>query len=130
MANTITSQTLIDGDKRAIIKYFIASDGSTGDVSDGVVVDVSALIDAPSKVTIEQIWTSFVGCSGVLEFDATTDVGALVIPGDVNMYQDYRSFGGIKDNSGAGSTGDIVLTTTGLATAGDAGHIIIAVRKD
>ena len=40
MANTITSQTLIDGDKRAIIKYFIASDGSTGDVSDGVVVDV------------------------------------------------------------------------------------------
>jgi hypothetical protein len=130
MANTKTSQTLIDGDKLAVIKVYIASDGAAGDLTDSVIVDVSALIGAPSKVTIEQIWTSFVGCSGVLEFDATTDVGALVIPGDVDMCQDYRNFGGIKDNSGAGSTGDITLSTTGFATAGDAGHIIIAVRKN
>jgi hypothetical protein len=67
----------------AVIKYYHRFGwNAAGDVSDGVVVDVSALIGAPSKVTIEQIWTSFVGCSGVLEFDATTDVGALVIPGD------------------------------------------------
>jgi hypothetical protein len=45
-------------------------------------------------------------------------------------YQDFRSFGGIKDNTGSGSTGDIMGTTNGFTAAGDEGTLLIVVRKD
>jgi len=131
MANTVTLRTLIDGPKTAIIHVYLNSDGASGELADQVVVDASALIPVPSKVTIEEVWWDFVGFDGLLEFDATADTPAWKLPaGSGQGHRKFYLFGGIKDNSGAGSTGDVLLTTNGFTAAGDEGTMIIKVRKD
>ena len=129
MANTVTKRILLDSEKRAVIQIHLASDGAAGELTDEVLVDVSTLSPAPSKTTVEQIWWDLVGFDLKLEFDATADT-ILWKLGAGEGYQDFRSFGGIKDNTGAGSTGDVVGTTTGFAAAGDEGTLLIMVRKD
>lgn len=129
MANTVTLRTLEDGPKRAIVHVHLKADG-TGELTDQVIVDVSTFNPAPSKVTIEKMWYSFVGFDGVLEFDATADTVAWKIQQGTDIHQDFTCFGGIKDDSGAGSTGDIVLTTAGFTAATDEGTLVIQVRKN
>lgn len=129
MANTVTLRTLIDGPRQAVIHVHLLSDGAAGELADEVLVDVSTLSPAPSKVTVEQIWWDIAGFDIFLEFDATADT-ALWKLGAGEGFQDFRSFGGIKDNTGAGSTGDIVATTDGFTAATDEGTLIITVRKD
>ena len=121
MADAVTSQTIIDTDKRAVIKLTNISDG-TGE-SSVKKVDVSALNtnaqgETCSRVTIDQVWYDVGGLRAALEFDATSNVVALVLGGSaaagpVSGHFDFRSFGGIKNNAGSGITGDIDLTTHG-----------------
>ena len=106
MADAVTSQTLADGDRTAVMKFTNISDGN-GEAS-VVKVDVSALSGAPSKVTIDQIWYDIGGMRVLLDFDASTNVPALVLGGSAAAgndqgHWDYRSFGGIKNNAGANS---------------------------
>ncbi len=51
------------------------------------------------------------------------------IPSDEAASEDYSAFGGIKDNSGAGSTGDVLFTTTGYSASGDGGYIVLRFKK-
>ena len=68
-----------------------------------------------------------------LEWDATTNVKALILGGGVALeptvgHLDFRSFGGIKNNSAGGITGDIDLTTL-HHTNNDAYTIILELKK-
>ena len=136
MADAVTSQTLIDGDKVAVIKLTNIGDG-TGEASVKK-IDVSALNassngDACTRVSINQVWYDIGGVRVALEFDASSNVVGLVLGGSaavgVSMgYMDFRSFGGIKNNAGSGITGDIDLTTHGH-TAHDHYTIILELSK-
>lgn len=135
MANTVQTRTLVDGQKYAVVHVFIESDGVSGELTDTVVVDVSALAtksdgSAVAKVTVEEIWASFTGCSGKLEFDATTDAGIWSFAADHADHVDMGVFGGLPDPLASGTTGDILLTTNGFTAAGDRASLIIKVRKD
>ena len=59
--------------------------------------------------------------------DATTDVNALALPPSVSTKLCFEKVGGLTNTGGAGITGDILLTTTGLA-AGDSLTLILTVR--
>ena len=136
MADAVTSQTLADGDKIAVIKITNISDG-TGEASVKK-VDVSALNansngDACTRVSINQVWYDIGGLRTALEFDASSNVVGLVLGGSAAAgttmgYMDFRSFGGIKNNAGSGITGDIDLTTHGH-TAHDHYTIILELSK-
>lgn len=126
MADAVTTQILVDGVKNAVLKFTNISDG-TGE-ADVVKVDVSTLSGAPSEVRIDQIWYSTNGMSVLMEWDATTDVPAWLIPLDQSDTLDFAKFGGIDNNAGAGKTGDILFTTVGH-TAGDTYSIILWVSK-
>ena len=136
MADAVTSQTIIDTDKRAVIKLTNISDG-TGE-SSVKKVDVSALNanvkgESCTRVTIVQVWYDIGGLRAALEFDATSNVVGLVLggsaaAGNVQGHWDYRSFGGIKNNAGSGITGDIDLTTHGH-TNHDHYTIVLELRK-
>lgn len=132
MANTVTSQTLLDGSKRTVIKWYFASDGATGELTDQVIFDASAVSPATTDSSIERIRGYFIGFSGLVEFDATADVAAVVLPTDDQF--DYSfvewNINGLPNNGGAGVTGDILLTTTGFTAAGDIGWLEITVKKD
>ena len=122
MADAVTSQTLSDGDRVAVMKFTNISDGS-GE-SSVKKVDVSALAASSSngatctRVHITQVWYSISGMRIDLEWDASSNVKALVLGGGVALeptmgHFDFRSFGGIKNNAGSGIDGDIDLTTHG-----------------
>ena len=136
MADAVTSQTLVDTDKRAVIKLTNLSDGS-GE-SAVAKVDVSALNanakgETCSRVTIDQIWYDVGGMRVDLEWAATTNVKALMLggsaaAGNVQGHLDFRSFGGVKNTEASGVDGDIDLTTSGHTNL-DHYTIVLEMRK-
>ena len=136
MADAVTSQTIVDTDKRAIIKLTNLSDGS-GE-SAVAKVDVSALNanakgETCSRVTIDQIWYDIGGMRLAIYFDASTSALALTVggsaaAGNVQGHMDFRSFGGIKNNAGSGINGDIDLSTSGHTNL-DHYTIVLELRK-
>ncbi len=133
MAATATQQIINDGNRNLNLKYTIA--GTTGDVTNSILVNVSGFNDAEGNslganaLTLVGINASLTGFSVNLLWDATANVELLEIPSDEPYTRDFRSFGGIKDNSGSGSTGDILITTTGYTASGDGGHIYLKFKK-
>lgn len=127
MADAVTSQTILDGERLFIGKFTNISDG-TGET--GVLkIDVSALSPnsfnlACNGVKINRIWAQTYGMAVDILWDATTDLIADTIPADVMYNMCFDSFGGIPNNSGAGKTGDVLFTTVG-ASAGDRYTIVI-----
>jgi hypothetical protein len=129
MANTVTKQKIADNERNAIVHVWLASDGAAGELTDEVVVDVSDLSGSPSSVEVVRMESTLTGFSATLEWDATTDVPFLQIPADTLVQSDWRDFGGLQNNAGAGVTGDIVLTTAGFSAATDKGHITFWLKK-
>jgi|TARA_R100001530_G_scaffold112876_1_gene79884 hypothetical protein len=119
MADAVSSTTIIDGTHRAVIQLTNLSDG-TGE-SAVTKVDVSGLNakadgTACSGVTLEKVHHSVTGFTQVqLFWDASTDTIALALAESSNGHMDFSEFGGIKNTSGSGKTGDINLTTIGAA---------------
>lgn len=126
MADAVTSQTLFEGSKNAILKFTNISDG-TGE-SAVVKVDVSALTPVPTKVRISRIWYSTDGMAVQMLWDATSNVLAAVLAKDQTGCLDFRDFGGIANNAGTGVTGDLLFTTSGH-TSGDSYTVILEVSK-
>ena len=131
MADTVTSQTIQDGDKIAVLKFTNVSDG-TGE-SAVKKVDVSALKanslgQSCTSVTISRIYWACVGMRVNIEFDASTNVLAMPLPADSTGDEYYDLFTGIPNNAGSGKTGDIDFTTVGHSS-GDAYSIILVLTK-
>ena len=136
MADAVTSQTIVNTDKRAIIKLNNLSDGS-GEASVKK-IDVSTLGSNSigttcSRVTIDQIWYSIGGMRVDLEWAATTNVKAVMLggsaaAGNVGGHLDFRSFGGVKNTEASGADGDIDLTTSGHTNL-DHYTIVLELRK-
>ena len=121
MADAVTSQTILDGERLFIGKFTNISDG-TGEAA-VVKVDVSALNpnaagQACNGVKINKIWAQTQGMAVDILWDATADVLCETIPENQFYLMDYSSFGGFPNNAGAGKTGDVSFTTIGAA-AGD-----------
>lgn len=129
MADAVTSQTIFDGERMAVMKFTNISDG-TGE-SAVVKVDVSALASsafgkACDGVTIERVQYSIGGMSVSILWDATADVPALVLASGQSVFDFVKIQ--IPNNSGAGKTGDICFTTNGAA-AGSTYTIVLEMVK-
>jgi hypothetical protein len=131
MADAVTSQTLLDGERLAIMKFTNISDG-TGE-SAVLKVDVSALTPSSSgaacnNVTVTKIYIANHGMEVRMLWDATTDVPFFLSSPGATQTLDMSSFGGITNNGGTGSTGDIVFSTAD-ASAGDTYWCILEMVK-
>ena len=132
MADTVTSQTIQDGERVAVLKFTNESDG-TGE-SSVKKVDVSALTtnskgESCTSVSIARIYWACVGMRVNIEFDASTNVLAIPLPADSTGDEYYDLFSGIPNNAGSGVTGDIDFTTVGHSS-GDAYMIILVLNKN
>jgi len=131
MADTVTSQTIQDDNRKAVLKFTNISDG-TGE-SAVTKIDVSALQansrgDACTEVAISKIWWQCVGMGVELLNDATTDTLIIALSPDSNGMHDYSSFSAIPNDAGSGKTGDVNFTTIG-ASSGDTYTVILEVLK-
>ena len=129
MVDTVTSQTVFDGERKAVMKFTNVSDG-TGETA-VVKVDVSALAPnafgkACDGVTLEKVHVSINGMSVSILWDATADVPAFIAaPGTYTF--DFTPLQ-LPNDGGAGVTGDVLFTTIG-ATAGDTYTIVLDMVK-
>jgi hypothetical protein len=131
MADNVTSQTILDGERLFIAKYTNISDG-TGETA-VVKVDVSTLNPSASGnacngVKINKIWMTVHGMEVRILWDADVNLLAWQATSNGPYLMDFSSFGGISNNSGTGSNGDIAFSTHD-ATAGDSYAIILECIK-
>ena len=131
MADAVTTQTIIDGERNCVMKFTNVSDGS-GE-SAVAKVDVSALAanangKACSEVRIQRVSHAIVGMSVQLFFNASTNVLAMELAESSNGHMDFKDFGGIPNNAGSGKNGDILFTTKGHSQ-GDTYSITLEMTK-
>lgn len=122
MADAVTSQTLVNGGRKLVMKFTNVSD-ATGETA-VTKVDVSALSSIYSEVKIDKIEYATTGMAVRILWDATADVDAWVVPADASGCADFCKAGGLINNAGAGVTGDINFTTVG-AGSGDTYSIVL-----
>ena len=131
MADAVTSQTIIDGERNCVMKFTNVSDG-TGE-SAVAKVDVSALASnsdgkSCSEVRVMRISHAIVGMSVQLFLDATSNVLLMELAESSNGHMDFKDFGGLPNNAGSGKTGDILITTKGHSS-GDTYSIVLEMIK-
>lgn len=123
---------LVKGNNRIVVN--VTGEFSAADETDTVIIDVSTLTGPdgtpPTSVRIDEItWSVGAGFDSVkLEWDATTDDIIEYLQGQ--GYMDYRPYGGKNDPKSAGSTGDVILSTTGGAANDSYSLLISATLKD
>lgn len=131
MADAVTSQTLIDGERLAIMKFTNISDG-TGETA-VTKVNVSTLAKSGSGqactgVIVNKITSVCHGMEVRMYWDATTDVPFFMSTINTNYENDFSSIGGITNNSGTGKNGNIVFSTSDM-TLGDTYTVVLEMIK-
>jgi len=131
MADAVASQTILDGERVAIMKFTNISDG-TGE-NKVVKVDVSTLAPSASggacdAVTITKIHASTHGLEVQIYWDATTDVFCWGMPQNSQYTWDFSQFGGLINNAGAGKNGNVLFSTAD-ASSGDFYTIVLEMTK-
>jgi len=128
MADAVSTHVLYESATDYIAKFTNVSDG-TGE-SDVVKVDVSDLSPACAEVDILKILYSTDGMAVRIEFDATTDTVAWLVPANQQGEIDFTKLmaGRLRNNAGSGKTGDVLFTTVGH-TSGDTYSIVLVCKK-
>lgn len=131
MADAVTSQTLLDGERLAIMKFTNISDG-TGETA-VTKVNVANLAKSNSgqsctAVTVTKITSVCHGMEVRMYWDATTDVPFFLSTVNTNYENDFSKMGGITNNAGAGKNGNIVFSTADQ-TAGDTYTVVLEMVK-
>lgn len=132
MAKTTQINTIQDGPRNISVQATVQESATTADVSDEVVIDLSALDPSPQHVVLERVWASTNGGGGFLDFDRNTDQNALTIPADSDLNYDFMnkgSGGWIDTGRGQSGTGDVRLSTNNIDSAGDSLSLHIEARK-
>jgi hypothetical protein len=131
MADAVGSQTLFDGERKAIMKFTNTSDG-TGETN---VVKVNPASLSPSnaggacdRVTITKITGLTHGMEVQLKWKASTPVVIETIPQNNAYQQDFEKIGGLTNNAGTGVDGAITFTTLD-ASAGDTYTVVLEMVK-
>lgn len=131
MADAVTSQTILDGERLFIVKFTNVSDG-TGETAvtkiDVSTLSPSAAGNACNGVKINKLWAQTSGMGVDVIWDATADVLCETIPADQLYLMDYSCFGGLPNNAGAGVNGDVLFSTVG-ASSGDRYTIVLECIK-
>ena len=131
MADVVTSQTLFDNERTAIMKFTNISDGTGESAITKVNVSLltpSASGQACTRVTVTKIYISNHGMEVRMFFDASTDMPFFLSSGSATQTLDMSAFGGITNNGGTGATGDIVFSTAD-ASSGDTYWCILEMVK-
>ena len=130
MADTVATQLIYDGAKKAIMKFTNASDG-TGETAVKK-VDVTTLSTyqgkACSGVDIDRIYSLTHGMQVRLLWEATTNGTIMTVPQNVMETMSFDDFGGLNNNTTTGKTGNILFSTLD-ASSGDTYTIILVMRK-
>jgi hypothetical protein len=109
----LTKQVLEDGERNFSIHIVGTADAA------GTTIDISAEVaantrfGAPSALRLDKVLYS-TDQDVTLSWDATANVAFLVLATGEEDF-DFRKFGGINNNAGAGVTGDVIIAPAAAA---------------
>jgi hypothetical protein len=129
MANSVNIQTVLDGPRNCVIKVEGILD--TSDLARTLLVDPSTLagmdntgLVKPLGLIVDRIQYSIEDTLEVrLDWDATTPTRMVELDG--RGTEKYERFGGLTNNSAAGRTGKIFMSTQGWAAAATVSFTLI-----
>lgn len=146
MANLIRQQKIIDSNKRALIKYVVVSDGSQQ--SNTILINVSTLAFAMNangyiastdsntkanyRTTIKRIFGQVCSANAKLKLQWHGDANSEIVTMSSGSFDyDFQSMGdgATIPNPEANSSGDVLISTAGLAS-GDLVTLFIDLKKD
>ena len=131
MADAVTSQTLMDGERVAIMKFTNISDG-TGETAVTKVTASSLAASGSGKactgVIVNKITSVCHGMEVRLYWGASTNVPFFLSTVNTNYMNDFSDIGGITNNSGAGKTGNILFSTSDTIL-GDTYTVVLEMTK-
>ena len=133
MADAVTTTSVVDGPRTAVIYCTNTSDNS-GE-SAVTKVDVSALSSSPegdacTGVRLQKIVFTNVGMGVKVLWNATTNVIAAQLPADYSDTLDYSDISGLPNVAASGGkTGDIKFTTVGHSS-GDTYSVVLYCLKE
>ena len=133
MANSVTTQVVLDGPRNIVIKVEGILD--TSDLASTVIADPSILAGMDNTGTIKALGLivdriqfsveDTLECR--LAWDATVPTRMVELQG--RGTEKFERFGGLTNNSGAGRTGKILLSTQGWAAASTVSFTLIMTMK-
>lgn len=131
MADTVSSQTIINGPRNLVMKFTNESDG-TGESGIKKVDAASSTFAVNGTVpgvhlTVARVTYNVSTGSVRMQWDASsaTDIDILSYAG----VQDYTAFGGLTNPNATGATGSILFTTVGFV-AGSSYTITLEMIKN
>lgn len=131
MADAVTTQTLMDGERLAVMKFTNISDGT----GENAVTKVNVSTLSPNSygkactgVIVNKISSVCHGMEVRMYWDATTDVPFFLSTVNTNYENDFSKIGGITNNAGAGKNGNILFSTAD-ATNGDTYTVVLEMIK-
>ena len=131
MADAVASQTILDGERVAIMKFTNISDG-TGESKvikvNPSTLNASAGGGACDAVTITKIYAATHGLEVQIYWDATTDIFCWGVPQNSQYSFDFSQFGGLINNAGTGKNGNVLFSTAD-ASSGDFYTIVLEMTK-
>ena len=131
MPDAVTSQTLVDNQTTAVMLFTNVSDGTGESLVAKVTaanLAANALGQACTGVSVQKIHTACHGMEFRLFWGATANVFFFGSAQNSQATFDLSNFGVLRNNAGAGKTGNILLSTAD-ATAGDTYTLILEMTK-
>ena len=129
MADVVTSQTIFDGDRKAIMKFTNVSDG-TGETNVAKVTVANLIAntfgETCTAVAIERIHVSVSTMKVNIQWDASSQVPAFIAAPGVYTFDLHHAQ--LPNNAGTGKTGNITFSTISAA-AGATYTIILEMVK-
>lgn len=122
------------GTRRVCIHCSGLCDGTTGELSDRIIVNLSDFKssngNAATRTTIDKIEYSTAGTAVRLEWDRASHETIALLTSDTTGVLDFSKYGGKAESSDGNNdrTGNILLTTMGFGTTNDIYDIIIHFR--
>ena len=119
MANSLTTEILADGPVNYIVKVVGVLD--TSDLVATVLINPVTMSPInfgvnPTQFKIDRIVFAVEnGLEVRLQWDATAPIYVMDLTG--TGHQEYKSFGGLTNNAGAGKTGQLLISTQGWTAA-------------
>ena len=128
MPNTVQQRIIYGGANTKRVVKSVHIIGVDAQESDLVIYDNSAFVGDVTKGKVMSVKVNgLISGSVRLEFDATSDTHIAAFgQGDDGIC--FKDIGGLGNPGGAGATGDILLTTVGLA-ADDEVHVVIEIDQ-
>ena len=130
----VNSSVQMDGNRKSIVYFYLASDGASAELSNTDVLDLRQdliPIGQPSKITIEQIWWCNTGFDILISSSDAPSVPLWVLPSGTDSHIDFRGMGGLRLPTGIDDNQKLQFSTRNFGEEDSKkGTVIIAIRKE